>query len=66
MPRLACLIILLIAFPAQAADWQGKVVHVADGDTITVLKDGNEQVKVRLYGIDCPEKGQAFGTRANR
>ncbi|CAN5266273.1 thermonuclease family protein [soil metagenome] len=61
-----CLVLLLFAaYPVQAADWTGKVVGVSDGDTITVL-DGTTQVKIRLYGIDCPEKGQAFGTRAKQ
>ena len=49
--------------PAQA--WEGKVVGVTDGDTITVLQEKNP-IKVRLYGIDCPEKRQAFGTRAKQ
>lgn len=44
----------------------GKVVSVADGDTVTVLTKDNAQVKVRLYGIDCPEKAQAFGTKAKQ
>lgn len=42
-----------------------RVVGVSDGDTITVL-DGTTRVKVRLNGIDCPEKGQAFGARAKQ
>lgn len=41
--------------------WTGNVVGVADGDTITVLRDGHDQVKIRLYGIDAPESGQPFG-----
>ena len=41
--------------------WTGKVVGVADGDEITVLRDGHDQVKIRLYGIDAPESGQPFG-----
>lgn len=36
----------------------GKVVRVADGDTITILTEGKTQVRIRLYGIDCPENGQ--------
>jgi micrococcal nuclease len=50
------------AIPA-ADDFTGKVVGVHDGDTITVLKD-RTPVKVRLFGIDCPEIGQDFGSRA--
>jgi endonuclease YncB( thermonuclease family) len=41
------------------------VVGVADGDTITVLHD-EKQAKIRLYGIDCPERGQAFGKKAKQ
>lgn len=43
----------------------GKVVGIADGDTITVLQD-KTQYKIRLYGIDCPESHQNFGTRAKQ
>jgi micrococcal nuclease len=65
MTRLAFLIFVLLTSPAYAADWHGKVVHIADGDTITVLHD-REQVKIRLYGIDAPEKAQPFGNRAKQ
>lgn len=41
----------------------GKVVAIADGDTITILRD-ETPVKVRLHGIDTPEKAQDFGTAA--
>ena len=47
------------------ADFVGKVVAVKDGDTLEVLTDG-VAVRVRLSGIDCPEKGQAFGQRAKQ
>ncbi|MEN5058458.1 thermonuclease family protein [Sphingobacterium kitahiroshimense] len=39
---------------------KGKVIRVADGDTITILDSVNNQLRVRLYGIDAPEKGQDF------
>ena len=42
----------------------GRVVKIADGDTFTLLVNGNEQVKIRLDGIDAPEKGQAYGDKA--
>lgn len=51
--------------PARSAPFEAKVVGVSDGDTITVLA-GTEQVKVRLYGIDCPERGQPFGGKARQ
>jgi micrococcal nuclease len=43
---------------------KGKVVSIADGDTLTVLDDTNTQWRIRLFGIDAPEKGQAFGMRS--
>lgn len=44
----------------------GKVIRVADGDTVTLLDSTNTQIRVRLYGIDCPENGQDFGNVAKR
>ncbi len=44
----------------------GKVVGVHDGDSITVLTATNQQIKVRLSGIDAPELSQAFGKRAKQ
>ena len=46
---------------AQATGLSGKVIRVSDGDSITVLDSGNRQHKIRLMGIDAPEKGQPFG-----
>ena len=45
--------------------WHGMVVGISDGDTITVLHNGKGE-KIRLYGIDTPEKRQAFGKRAKQ
>ncbi len=44
-----------------ADTFSGRVVSVADGDTVTVLTAENHQERVRLGAIDAPEKGQAFG-----
>jgi endonuclease YncB( thermonuclease family) len=46
---------------AHADTITGRVIGVADGDTITVLDDSNTQFKIRLSGIDAPEKKQHFG-----
>ena len=42
----------------------GEVVSIADGDTFTLLTPEKKQIKIRLHGIDCPEKNQDFGTVA--
>lgn len=54
----------LLAQPLQAALMEGRVIHVADGDTLTVLDDQKHSHKIRLAGIDAPERGQPFGRRA--
>lgn len=56
--------LLLAALSAQAAELEGKVVGVSDGDTVTVLDATRTQHKVRVAGIDAPEKGQDFGQRS--
>ena len=56
---------ILLVCSVHAQTITGKVVGVADGDTITVLQD-RTQYKIRLYGIDCPESGQDFGNRAKQ
>ena len=48
-----------------ATDFTGRVVGIADGDTISVMH-GTRAEKIRLNGIDCPEKRQAFGQRAKQ
>lgn len=49
--------------PIAHADLVGRVIHVADGDTLTVLVD-KMQIKVRLDSIDAPERAQAFYRRS--
>lgn len=57
-------IMLFVAIlAAEPQTLTGRVVSIADGDSITVLSDG-VQVKIRLVGIDAPERKQPFGTRA--
>ena len=47
-------------------DIEGRVVRIADGDTLSVLDAGNRQYKIRFYGIDAPERGQPYGAAAHR
>lgn len=60
----AGMIVLLVAISlvAKADDnISGRVVAVADGDTLTVLDASQQQHKIRLGGIDAPEKAMPFG-----
>lgn len=52
-------------FATMAVTLYGKVVAVADGDTLTVLVE-QKTVRVRVTGIDAPEKGQSFGQASKR
>ena len=56
--------IVLCLFFSSLLALDGKVIKVADGDTITILTDSKEQVKIRLFGIDAPERKQAFGQKS--
>ena len=49
-----------------AADISGKVVAVTDGDTIKILDNNSTQHKIRLTGIDAPEKAQPFGNASRK
>lgn len=55
--------LLLVVTSAQAETLLGRVVGVADGDTITILDNTNTQYKIRLAGIDAPEKKQTVRQR---
>ena len=61
---LALLALFLFTSPAHA-DFTGKVVGVIDGDTIDVMHNGRSE-RIRLHGIDAPEKSQAFGRSSKR
>lgn len=69
---IACLFVLVAALPLHGAakkrypyQLSGRIVSVHDGDTVTLLS-GKRQYRIRLDGIDCPEKGQAYGDKARQ
>ena len=66
MRRILALMLLVIAFPACGADYLARVIGIADGGTITVLTADKSQGRIRLWGIDAPEIGQDFGSRARQ
>jgi hypothetical protein len=66
----AVAVALLLSYPAMADDYLGKVTAVADGDTFTMESESGK-VRVRICGIDAPERGQpgygqAAGVLSNR
>lgn len=56
-------VMLIISLSCSDREQQGHVVKVIDGDTFE-MKAGNEKFRVRLFGIDSPERGQAFNVKA--
>jgi endonuclease YncB( thermonuclease family) len=66
-PKILIWLALLFFNTAHAADMlDGRVVGVHDGDTITLLIDGNHTIKVRLAQIDAPESKQPFGNQSKK
>lgn len=66
MKGLFCIIGLCLSLSVQAAELIGRVVGITDGDTLTVLDASHQQHKIRLMGIDAPERKQPFGERARQ
>jgi endonuclease YncB( thermonuclease family) len=72
--QLGAALVLLLAFSLVQYlgdsppdfDLTGRVVRIADGDTLSILDATNTQHKVRLYGIDTPERDQPFGNAAKK
>jgi micrococcal nuclease len=64
--KLIALLVCLVTASVHAADITGRVVGVADGDTLTVLDSQKGLTKIRLHQIDAPEKKQDFGRRSKQ
>lgn len=58
------MVLWVLSGPALAETVTGKVVGIADGDTLSLLDHRNKRHKIRLQGIDAPEKRQAWGRRS--
>ena len=58
-------VLLALTSVLCADEFAARVVSITDGDTLVVLRD-KQQVRVRLHGIDSPERAQPYGTRARQ
>jgi len=69
--RFSFIIVLFLLFPPSSLfsspdSYTGRVIDVADGDTLTILTQNNEEKRIRLGGIDCPESSQLHGDKAKQ
>lgn len=60
------LLVILLIFPIYAESISGKVIKITDGDTVHIILTNHEKEKIRLAGIDAPERKQAHGKKATR
>ena len=63
-PKIFLLLLSILATTAHSEIIKGKVIAISDGDTIKVLDSNQNQYKIRISGIDAPEKNQALGKRS--
>jgi endonuclease YncB( thermonuclease family) len=66
MKKLFFLIIFIVYGNASALSMDALVIKISDGDTVTVLDKQNITHKIRLQGIDAPEKKQAYGEKSKQ
>lgn len=63
---ISALFLILTVCTAQTETLTGRVIHISDGDTLKILTSSNQKIKIRLAGIDTPEKQQPFGRDAKQ
>jgi len=62
---LIILFYFLMSIPIFIYSFEAVVIKVADGDTVTVMSDG-QKIRIRLYGIDTPEIDQVYGRESEK
>ncbi|MGZ8251709.1 MAG: thermonuclease family protein [Methylophilaceae bacterium] len=58
--------LLILSTLTHAESLQGKIIGITDGDTVKLLDQNHVEHKIRLAGIDAPEKKQAFGQESKQ
>ncbi|WP_051284035.1 thermonuclease family protein [Desulforegula conservatrix] len=58
--------IFLMLSSGYGYPFSARVIKVADGDTVTAVTEDGQPLKVRLFGIDAPEKNQAYGQKSKK
>lgn len=66
MRKFIAILALLSPLFCWADSLSGRIVGVSDGDTVTLLTEQKQQVKIRMNQIDAPEKSQAFGMKSKQ
>jgi len=66
MKIILALIFTFTTLTCLADQLQGTIIKVTDGDTVNILTSDNQTHKIRLSGIDAPEKSQAFGNKSKQ
>ena len=64
--KIIIILLLLTTFQIDAEQFLAQVVRVTDGDTVKIVIFENVEIRVRLYGIDAPEREQQFGEEATQ
>ncbi len=59
-------LLICLSLAASADSLTGKVVKITDGDTLYVLDANHKEHKIRLAGIDAPERKQAYGLASRK
>lgn len=64
LAKFVALLVVLLSFFSAYRYAPGRIIGVADGDTVIIYTSERERLKVRLYGVDAPEGGQPWGGEA--